>query len=209
MHITLDRAAVGTGLGAAVPPLTLDILPGLPHVVSVETAERPMLVSMLIGGRLRADSGRILGDGNHDLDTLRRRTALVDTPVVAEPAPGLTLTVVVAEEMTFAGLPSSRDAVRAFLEQHELLGYARIAVRSLPAGDRVRLFSELALLRPGVDAIVVTSPERHGGDPAAWYAALSAIAGRGITVVIVTDAVTAITLAALGAVDAASVREDS
>ena len=180
--ITLTDAAIGSGLGAPVPPLSLEAGAGV-TVLPVETAERPLLVSMLLGGRLRPDTGSV--------DTDRDRVALVDTPVVAEPVPGVTLQSVVAEEFTFAGRSASRVAVRAFLEQHELLGDANVPVRALPPADRVRLFSELALLRDGVEALIVTSPERHGGDPAAWFGTLSAIADRGITVVVVTDLPTA------------------
>ena len=182
MRITLDEAAIGTGLGAAVPPLTLTADAGV-TVLAVETAERPLLVSMLLGGRLRADSGTIVTDSS--------RVALVDTPVVAEPVPGVSLMSVVTEEFSFAGRPASRGAVRAFLEEHELLGYAKVPVRALPPADRVRLFSELALLRDGVEALVVTSPERHGGNPADWFGTLTAIGERGITVIVVTDLPTA------------------
>lgn len=182
MIITLDSAAVGSGIGAEVPPISVTAGPGV-TVLAVETAERPTLVSLLLGGRLRPDSGTVHTDS--------ARVALVDTPVVAEPTPGLSLMTVVGEEFSFAGIRSSRGAVREFLERHELLRYANVAVRALPAADRVRLFCELALLRPGVEALVVTSPERHGGDPAGWYPALAAIAERGITVIIVTDLPTA------------------
>jgi len=208
MLITLDGATIGSGLGAAVPALTLAAEPGV-SFVAVETAERPLLVSMLLGGRLRADTGSVLADGVDDPDAMRRRTALVDTPVVAEPTAGVSLMSVVAEEFSFAGRAVSRGALRAFLEEHELLGYAKVPVRSLPPADRVRLFCELALLRPGIDCLVVTSPERHGGEPAAWYPALATIASRGVTVIVVTDAVTADTLAALGAVDATLIQEAS
>ena len=182
MQITLTDAAIGSGLGAPVPPLTLDAGPGV-TLLAVETAERPMLVSMLLGGRLRAASGSV--------DTDSARVALVDTPVVAEPVPGVSLMSVVTEEFSFAGRSASRGAVRAFLEQHELLGYAKVPVRALPPADRVRLFSELALLRDGVEALVVTSPERHGGNPADWFGTLTAIGERGITVIVVTDLPTA------------------
>lgn len=209
MQITLEEAAIGSGLGAAVPALTLWAGPGIPSFVRVETAERPMLVSMLLGGRLKPEFGSVRADGEADLDTLRLRSALVDTPVVAEPTAGVSLAGVVAEEFVFAGRPASRGAVRAFLEQHELLGYAKIPVRSLPPADRVRLFCELALLRSGTEALIVTSPERHGGEPTGWYSALLAIADRGVTVVIVTDAVTADILASLGAHDATDIPEPS
>jgi ABC-2 type transport system ATP-binding protein len=202
MQIELDSVAIGHGLGASVPELTVAATDGAPTVIAVETAERPMLVSLLLGGRIRPDSGSVTVDGRDDLDELRKRTALVDTPVVAEPTPGLSLASIVAEEFSFAGLSPSRREVRSFLDAHGLLDYGTVPVRSLPPAKRTRLFSELALLRPGVSALVVTSPERHGGDPAEWYETLAAIAQRGITIVVVTDAATRGILLSYGARDA-------
>ena len=202
MRIALESAAIGDGLGASVPPLTLFVDHGQVSVLAVETAERPMLVSLLLGGHLRPDAGRVTIDGVEDLDALRKATALVDTPVVAEPTPGLSLASIVAEEFSFAGEPSSRRAVRAFLDRHGIGEYGAVPVRSLPPARRTRMFSELALLRPGVEALVVTSPERHGGDPAEWFEALAAIAQRGVTIVIVTDAATRGILLSYGARDA-------
>lgn len=207
IEIRLEDAAIGSGLGAAVPPLSLAVTPGLPTAIAVETDERPLLVSMLLGGRIRPDSGRVLLnsapvlDGADAADELRRRTALIDTPFVAEPPAGVSLALVVAEEFSYGGLSTSRRAVDRFLARHSLSDYAALPVRALPPTDRVRLFSELALLRPSVEAIIVTSPERHGGRPADWYGALAAIAARGTSVAIVTDAATADILVSLGARD--------
>jgi len=202
MRIALERVTIGEGLGASVPELTATIAEGVPTVLAVETAERPMLVSLLLGGRIRPDSGRVTIDGADDADALRRATALVDTPVVAEPTAGLSVASIIAEEFSFAGLPSSRRAVRHFLHRHGMADYAKVPVRALPPLRRTRMFTELALLRPGVDALVITSPERHGGDPAAWYDALVEVAARGTTVAIVTDAATRELLLRLGARDA-------
>ena len=202
MLIALESAAIGHGLAASVPPLTMTVTDGAPTVLAVETAERPMLVSLLLGGRIRPDAGRVTIDGRDGLDELRTRTALVDTPVVAEPTAGLSLASIVAEEFAFAGHPSSRREVQHYLKRLDLFDYAAVAVRSLPPLHRTRLFSELALLRPGVDALIVTSPERHGGDPAVWYDTLAEIAARGVAIVIVTDAATRGILLSYGARDA-------
>ena len=202
MRINLESVAIGEGLGASVPPLTVSIADGQVSVLAVETAERPMLVSLLLGGRIKPDSGRVTIDGRENLDELRKSTALVDTPVVAEPTAGLSLASIVAEEFSFAGMPSSRRAVRAFLKRHGIGEYGAVPVRALPPIRRTRMFSELALLRPGVSALIVTSPERHGGDPAEWYDSLAAIAERGVTIVIVTDAATRGLLLGYGARDA-------
>jgi ABC-2 type transport system ATP-binding protein len=202
MLIALESAAIGHGLAASVPPLSMTVTDGAPAVIAVETAERPMLVSLLLGGRIKPDSGRVTVDGRDDLDELRRRSALVDTPVVAEPTAGLSLESIVAEEFSFAGHPSSRREVRHYLKRLDLFDYARVPVRSLPPLHRTRLFSELALLRPDIDALVITSPERHGGDPALWYDTLAEIAARGIAIVVVTDAATRGILLSYGARDA-------
>lgn len=200
--ITLTDAAIGTGLGAAVRPLTLRVGPGAPTAVAIEGDERPLLVSMLLGGRLKPDSGEVTVDGDPSLDSLRLRTALVDTPMVAEPTPGASLAVAVAEEFSFSSQSTSRRAVKRSLDEHGLAEYAGLPLRALPSADRVRLFSELALLRPGVSALIVTSPERHGGSPAEWYDGLAAIAERGVTIAVVTDAATSDLLISLGARDA-------
>lgn len=205
MRITLEATGIGVGLDAAVPALDLELDGEIPLVVAVETDERPMLVSLLIGGRLRPDTGRMLVDGREDVDELRRRSALVDTPIVAEAGAGIALGTIVAEEFSFAGLATSRRAVRLFLAEHGLAEYAALAFRALPPAERIRLFSELAVLRPGVAAIIITSPERHGAAPESWYPAVEAIAARGILVAIVTDAATSARLLTLGARDGGAI----
>ncbi len=192
--IELREAAIGSGLAAELPPVSLLLEPGAPVLVPVETSERPLILSLALAGRMTVTSGSVLLDGKRDPARLRATTALVDTPFVAEPASGVPLRLVVAEELTFAGRPSRRADVAAFLDGHGLADYAHVPMRAVPARDRVLLLAELALLRPGVECLVVTSPERHGGDPAAWFGTLAAIAERGIIVVVVTDAATASTL---------------
>ena len=184
--IELTDAAIGTGLSASLPALSLTLAEGEVTVVAVETDERPMVLSLLLGGRLALTGGSITPPESER----RTRVALVDTPFASEPTPGVALSVVVAEELSFARLPSNGRAVRAFLDSHGLAEYAAVPMRSLPATARVLLLCELAAQRPGVDVLVVTSPERHGGDPAEWYSTLTSLAARGLTVAIITDTAT-------------------
>ena len=200
MRIQLLDAAVGAGAGAEVPPLTLAIAPGSPVVIPVETDERPRLVSLLIGGRLRPTAGSVLADGRADAAALRRRVALVDTPFTAEPHPRLALRTVVAEELAFAGRPAGRRRVQALLERQGISDAAVAPVGLLATAARIRLLVELALLREDVGALVLTSPERHGGDPRDWFPAVAGVADRGIAVAVVTDLPTASILDSLGAV---------
>ena len=184
--IELTDAAIGSGLAADLPALTLTIAAGEVTVIPVETDERPMVLSLLLGGRLALSAGGITPDDSER----RERVALVDTPFASEPSPGVALSVVVAEELAFARRASGRRAVRAFLASHSLEQYASVPMRSLPSTARVLLLCELAAQRPGVDLLVVTSPERHGGDPLEWYSTLDAMTRRGLTVAIVTDTAT-------------------
>jgi ABC-2 type transport system ATP-binding protein len=193
--ITLREAAIGRGAQAELPPLSLAVAPGAPIVVAVETDERPMLLSMLIGHRMRPDAGSVESDARDP----RSSIALVDTPFVAEPVPSLSVRRVVREELALAGRSTRRPAVDAALDASGVRDWANAPIRVLPAADRIRLLVDLALARPGVDTVVLTSPERHGGDPAGWFPAL---AERDATVVVITDAPTRDLLIPLGARDA-------
>lgn len=200
--IELTGVRLGRGLGAEVPETDLRIDGGAVMVVAVETDERPMLLSLLIAGRMRPDAGRVAIDGRADAPALRRGVAVVDAPFVAEPVSGVAVATVVREELSFAGRPTGRAAVDAELVGHGLEDYRDVPVRALPTADRIRLLSELALLRDGVRALVVVSPERHGGEPATWYDALAAIIARDVLVLVITDAPTRDQLIRLGARDA-------
>ena len=44
------------------------------------------------------------------------------------------------------------------------------------------MLCELALLRDGVEGLVVVSPDRHGGEPLVWWRLLQEYADRGMAV---------------------------
>ncbi|MES2169719.1 MAG: hypothetical protein V4479_03205, partial [Actinomycetota bacterium] len=99
MKVVLESAGIGEGLGADVPPVSLVVSEGAPVAIAVEGDEQPLFVSMLLGGRLKPDTGAVLLDGRDDAAKLRYATALVDTPWVAEPSAGVTLHSIVMEEL--------------------------------------------------------------------------------------------------------------
>jgi len=187
MRLELHEVAVGTGPGAALPPVSVAASRLRPGVVGVETLDAPVLASLVAGGRLRPDRGTVTLDGHVDDAGVRAAVALVDTPGVAEPFPALRLEQVVREELALAGVRASRGTVADFLDAAGLTGHARTRLEALPTVERVRALTELALLRPGVHGLVVTSPERHGGDVAAWAGVLAGLVERGVTVLVVTS----------------------
>ena len=47
---------------------------------------------------------------------------------------------------------------------------------------RIRALTELALLRDGVDGLILVSPDRHGGDPLDWWRIATDLAERDVVV---------------------------
>lgn len=195
IRVTLDGAAVGTGRAAALPPVSASFAPGVPTVVATEGGIRPTVLSLAASGRMKLDAGSVTaveladdGDGDaHDHvlrpAALRRAIALIDTPLVADHSDEVSIATVVREELALAGVRGSRVELSVDRRDRHPFG-------SLGGADRLRLLIELALLRPDVAALVITSPERHGGEPALWWRVVRETAARGIAVLVVTDAAT-------------------
>ncbi len=194
MTLELDHVGIGEEPGAALPVVSAVAAPGRPGVVAVETEQSPVLASLVAGGRMRPDTGRLLLDGHEDPAAVRRSVALVDTPGVAEPFPVLRLEQIVREELAFAGRRPNREHVTTVLDELGLRQYAATPVQRVPTAVRIRLLVELALLRDGVTGLVVTSPERHGGAVEEWFQVLRDVARRGVTVVLVTSKAAAATV---------------
>lgn len=195
--LELDHVGIGDEPGAALPTVSAVAGPGRPGVVAVETEQAPVLASLVAGGRMRPDRGRVLVDGHEDPAAVRRAFALVDTPGVAEPFPVMTVRRIVREELAYAGRRPSRDHVDTVLDSLGMTRYADTHVQRVPTEVRVRLLAELALLREGVTGLVVTSPERHGGAVEDWFAVVRDLAVRGVTVLLVTSKAAAQTAATL------------
>ena len=222
IRVTLESAAVGTGVDAALPPVSTRYAPGAPTLFATEGGTRPTVLSLVASGRMGLDAGTVtaadlgprgLGspDAPDDHDRpddrpetpltpaeLRRRTALIDTPLVAEHPADVSVATVVREELAFA----TRGATVPASVPTSVTGYRRFG--SLSGPERLTLLIELALQRPDVDALVVTSPERHGGEPTAWWRVLCVTAARGIAVLVVTDHATVAHLSSLSSTSSES-----
>ena len=184
MRVVLD--AVGKGRREHALPATSAVFEsGVATLVAAETAQRPTVLGLIASGRMRPDTGGVTLDDRTDASALRRRVALVDAPEVSEPEPDVTLAGVAAEELMFAGRRSDPVAVRRWLDEHGLEDEASVPVSNVDPAGRVRALCELAVLRKGVEAIVLVSPDRHGGEPAAWWAVAEDFAARGYAVLVI------------------------
>lgn len=200
MRVELDAVSKGTG-GHALPATTLAYETGRATLARAETEQRPSVLGLIATGRMLPDSGTVRLDGRRDYGALRRRVALIDAPEVCEPAPDVTVAGVTAEELMFAGRRSNPIAVRSTLDSLGLAEYAHRAMATTPPAARVRLLIELALLRRGVDGIVLTSPDRHGGDPNTWWRIAREIAAREIAVLVIAGDASAAAIGASGLIE--------
>jgi ABC-type hemin transport system ATPase subunit len=140
--------------------------------------------SLALSGRLVPDGGEVKLDGQGDAAVLRRRVAVVDAPGITEPDDALPVKAVVGEELAIAGRKAGGKAVQAWLEQHEAAEHADKRFEHLPVDVRTRLLAELTVARPEVAVVILTMPDRFGGDPHSWYAVGRELASRGYAVIV-------------------------
>lgn len=137
-----------------------------------------------LSGRLKPDTGTVRLDGSSDAAVLRRRVAVVDAPGITEPDDALPVQTVVGEELAIAGQKAGRKAVLEWLNEHDAAEHADKRFEHLPVAARTRLLAELTVARPDVKLVILTMPDRHGGDPHEWYALGRSFASRGYGVII-------------------------
>ncbi|RKT77409.1 hypothetical protein DFJ68_0830 [Terracoccus luteus] len=201
-HATQDRRAVvarGVTVRGTHEPFVegLDVQApsGAVTLVAVDPGDAQVAAALVLGGRIEPATGTVTIGGRAGRDVLQSRTRLVDVPDVTAPEEALAVAHVVAEELALAEQPSSRRDVARFLAEHDLTDRSRGRWDSLPAGTRTSLLLELGSRHPNGGVLVLTGPDRHGGDPDPWWRTASALAGRGLTVVVLCTPATAAQLA--------------
>lgn len=195
MRIELRGVAKGRR-GQALASTTIGFESGRATLARAETEQRPTVLGLLASGRMRPDIGTVTVDGRADAASIRRAIALVDAPGVSDPAPDVTVAAVAAEELMFAGIPSNPVSVSRWLDDLGLRAVARVPIANVDPDVRLRLLTELALLRDGVEGLVLVSPDRHGGDPLEWWTLARRLADRGFAVLVIAGDASA---AAIGA----------
>ena len=193
----IELRGVGKGRRSeALPPTTVGFESGRATLARAETEQRPTVLGLLASGRMRPDTGTVTIDGRADAAAIRRTVALVDAPDVSDPAPNVTVAGVAAEELMFAGVPSNPVSVARWLGDLGLRDVARIPIANVEPVVRLRLLTELAILRDDVEGLVLVSPDRHGGDPLEWWGLAKRLADRGFAVLVIAGDASA---AAIGA----------
>ena len=198
MRIVAEGVSKGSD-GIPLPVRTESFETGRVTIAEAEVGDHPTVLALVLSGRMVPDTGSVTitggspsADGRGSLDgsagaaLLRERIALVDAPDVSEPAADLLLRDVVKEELMYAGRSTSRATVEQTIADAGAAEFARVRVADVPAALRVRMLADLAAFRPGVRGLVLTQPDRHGGDPRDWLHVALDLAERDFAVLVVT-----------------------
>jgi hypothetical protein len=179
--------------GIPLSETTIAFESGRVSIAEAEGGDRPTALALILSGRMRPDTGSVTIDGIEDAGRVQESIALVDAPDVSEPAADLTLRAVVTEELMYAGRSTSRAAVATVIAEaggapEGGVDYSSERIADVPPAVRLRILTELAAFRRGVRGVVLTSPDRHGGDPREWLRIATDLAARDFAVLVVTGA---------------------
>lgn len=201
MRVTLHEVSKGN----ALPTTSLEFHTGAVRYAIAETEQRPTVLGLIASGRMKPATGRVTIDGAASNRMLRRTVALVDAPDVSDPHADIALAGVVGEELMFAGRRATPLHARRWLNDIGYGDLASVQIGNIDPAARVRILCELAILREGVEAIVLVSPDRHGGSPDGWWRIAGEFADRGYAMLVIVGGSAAVALermAELGAVNA-------
>ncbi len=193
MKIALHGVSKGRR-GSALPETTVEFESGEARFIRAETEQRPTVLGLIASGRMRPDTGHVTIDGARDAKQIRRRIALVDALEVSDPPANVSLAGIVGEELMFAGRGATPLHARRWLDELGFDELAGLSMGDVPATARVRILSELAVLRPDVDGFVLVRPDRHGGSPDGWWRITTEFAERGYAVLVIVGGSAALAL---------------
>ncbi|BBF99271.1 MULTISPECIES: ATP-binding cassette domain-containing protein [Pseudonocardia] len=184
--LVADGVTVDGPHGPLLATTSLRVTAGSILLVAGTPGSGHTALALCLAGRMRPTRGRVSfgGDGADDPDRLRRAVAVVDTPGVSEPDPALPLRTVIGEELAMAGRRAWPRAVGEWLAGRGAEQWAGTRFEDVPAPTRIALMTELAAARPGIEAVVLTAPDRHGGTPVTWWQIAAGHAAAGLAVVV-------------------------
>ncbi len=184
MELVADTVSVAGTRSPLLQPTSFVAPPARVTAVAGDPGYGQVALALALAGRMPLRTGHVRLDGVEDRDRLRAHVTIVDVADVSAPEDGLAVHHVVSEELAFAGRPSGRAAVRAFLEEHGVVASADDPFEVLAPADRVRVLVHAAAERAATRVLVVGNPDRRGGDPHVWWPVLTDLAADGLTVVV-------------------------
>ncbi|MCK9795165.1 hypothetical protein M1843_15550 [Isoptericola sp. 4D.3] len=185
MQITLSGVRVEGRRDPMLEATDLTWSTGECLLVAGEPGHGHTALALVATGRFVPSDGVVRLDGAAvPPAALRARTAVVDVPGISEPDDALTLADVVAEGLALAGRRSLPRDVTRWLEERSLAEDRGRRVDQLPGVVRTAALAALAAENPDVRFVVLTLPDRHGGEASGWWETARTLAASGLGVLV-------------------------
>jgi energy-coupling factor transporter ATP-binding protein EcfA2 len=194
VQITLSGVRVDGRREPMLEPVDLVWSTGETVLVAGEPGHGHTALALVATGRFTPSAGEVrLGPTPRGARTepgparaadLRAVSAVVDVPGVSEPDDALTVAAVVAEGLALAGRRSLPTDVSRWLAEHSLTTDRGRRLDQVPGVVRTALLAALAAEREGVRFLVLTLPDRHGGEPSGWWEVAQTLAASGLGVLV-------------------------
>ena len=205
MQLVLEDVHVEGRRGPLLHLDRLSVETGECVLVAGEPGQGHTALALVLTGRLAPHAGRVglVRDDDSVTDdpaALRRVSAVIDLPTISEPDDAVPIGSVVAEDLALARRSLRTESADRWLSElgTGLDGSARVA--ELPSLLRTHVLTAVAAERAEVRFLVIALPDRHGGDPARWWAMAQEYAGAGFGVLVQSTPTSARELGATPAV---------
>ncbi|WP_449374539.1 ABC transporter ATP-binding protein [Arthrobacter psychrolactophilus] len=146
-------------------------------LIQADGQERRTALALALTGRMKPTSGTVSIGHDASLGSLRRRSAIIDSPDVNAPENHLTVKSLASEDLALVPF-KFRDRTRptAWLVKNGFRDILEQWIEELAPARLLKLQLELALANRDVDLVVVDSPDRHTADTGAWLPLLEELA---------------------------------
>ncbi|MFJ6416785.1 ABC transporter ATP-binding protein [Paeniglutamicibacter sp. NPDC091659] len=158
-------------------PTSLAVARGQLLLVQAEPQPTRTALALGLSARMRPSSGTVGWSGDTALRSVRRISALVDSPEINEPEAHLKVRDLVAEDLALQPGPLwRRKSIDSWMERHRMDRLADSWLDAIDPLDRLALLTHLALEDHHVELAVFDSPDRHGIPEEAWIDYLQTVA---------------------------------
>ncbi len=189
MQLVLDDVRVEGRRGSLLELGHFALGAGECVLMAAEPGQGHTALALVLTGRLSPYAGSVRlvrDDGTQTTKRreLRRASAVVDLPAISAPDDAVRVGTVVTEDLALARRRTLPGATRRWVGAHQLTQQRPQRADALDGPARTAVLTALAAERRRVRFLVITLPDRHGGEPAHWWAIAQSYAAVGYAVLV-------------------------
>ncbi|MBW9204398.1 hypothetical protein KV102_05140 [Mumia sp. zg.B53] len=189
MRVVLDDVKVHGRRGLLLDIDHFSVDTGECVLMAGEPGQGNTAMALVAAGRLAPFEGKatlVRDDGTttNDKAELRKLAAVVDLPAVSEPDDAVPVGTVAAEGLALACRGSMPGEPTKWLRAHGWEQLRSVRMDAILGAVRTALLSALAAEHEDVRFLVLSLPDRHGGEPVDWWEIAQSYASSGYGVLV-------------------------